>query len=54
MTPCSVICENMGIVVITRAEKTAPPIIAQLQKGHCIHIEIEGRITIYDVGVAFT
>ena len=34
VTPCSVTCENVGIVVITRYEKTAPPIIARLQKGH--------------------
>ena len=29
VTPCSVTCEN-------KDEKTAPPIIAQLQKGHCM------------------
>jgi hypothetical protein len=35
VTPSEVICENGGIVVITRDEKTAPPINARLQKGHC-------------------
>ena len=28
--------ENVGIVVKTRDEKTAPPINARLQKGHWI------------------
>ena len=27
--------ENVGIVVLTRDEKTALPINARLQKGHC-------------------
>ena len=35
VTPSEVICENGGIGVITRDEKTAPPINARLQKGHC-------------------
>ena len=35
VTPTEVICENDGIVVITWDEKTAPPINARLQKGHC-------------------
>ena len=38
VTPCSVTCENVRIVVIARDEKTAPPISARLQKGHCICI----------------
>ena len=38
VTPCSVTCENVRIVVIARDEKTAPPIRARLQKGHCICI----------------
>ena len=37
VTPSEVICENGEIVVITRDEKTAPPIIARLQKRHCIY-----------------
>ena len=36
VTPCPVTCENVGIVVITRDEKTAPPLSAQLQMGHTV------------------
>ena len=41
MTPCSVTCENVGIVVKTRDDKTAPPITSRLQKGHCTKNVIE-------------
>ena len=36
VTPSQVICENGGIVVITRDKKTAPSINARLQKEHCM------------------
>ena len=39
MTPSEVICENGGIVVLTRDEKTAPPMNARLQKEHCSQCE---------------
>ena len=29
------ICEDVGVLVTTRDEKTAPPKKARLQKGHC-------------------
>ena len=32
VTPSEVICENRGILVVTRDEKTAPPIIALTSK----------------------
>ena len=37
VTPSEVTCENVGIVVLARDAKTAPPINARLQKGHCIY-----------------
>ena len=33
--PSEVTCENVRVVVIIRDAKTAPPINARLQKGHC-------------------
>ena len=35
VTPSEVTSEKVGIVVISRCEKRAPPIIARSQKGHC-------------------
>ena len=35
VTPSEVSGENVGVLVTTREEKTAPPKKPRLQKGHC-------------------
>ena len=37
VTPSEGICEDVGVLVTTRDEKTAPPKNARLQTGHFMH-----------------
>ena len=40
VTPSEGICEDVGVLVTTRDEKTAPPKNARLQTGHFMHYSI--------------